>query len=114
MKKLIAYTRDGMHFHYRKEVKEISVWINNECDHPVCEESIAALLEEAGKSGRMQIYISENDKIDGSIDAFDCTPLYTNGQVSVCILELGSEIIWTSSDYYTKRIAEIKAKAINI
>lgn len=75
---LVAHASDGMGCAYEKEVTSISVWINGKCRHCVNDESVSALLKEAKKSGKIQIYICDNKKMDGNIDAFGSTPLYTN------------------------------------
>lgn len=92
---LMAHASDGMGCTYEKEVTSISVWINGKCGHRVDDESVSALLEEAGKSGKMQIYICDNKKMDGNIDAFGSTPLYTNGQLSVNKLIYNGNVVWS-------------------
>lgn len=72
------------------DVKIINVWIGRENRHHVCHKSICALLEEAKVSGRITV-----DE-DGSLDAYDSTPLYTNGQKSVRGLYVEEELIWGS------------------
>lgn len=64
------------------------------CGHRVNDESVAALLKEAKESGKMQIYICDN-KMEGKIDAFGGTPLYTNGQVSVYELVYNGTLVWS-------------------
>lgn len=91
---LIAYAYDGMRHTYEKEVTSISVWINGKCGHQVNDESVSALLKEAKESGKMQIYICDN-KMDGKIDAFGNTPLYTNGQFSVNELVYNGTVVWS-------------------
>lgn len=91
---LIAYAYDGMRHTYEKEVTSISVWINGKCGHQVNDESVSALLKEAKESGKMQIYICDN-KLDGKIDAFGGTPLYTNGQLSVNELIYNGTVVWS-------------------
>lgn len=83
---------------YEKEVASISVWINGKCEHRVDDESVSALLSEARKSGKMQIYICDNKKMDGDIDAFGSTPLYTNGQLSVNELIYNGNVVWSRSN----------------
>ena len=92
---LIAHVSDGMNNIIKKEVLSISVWITNKCNHSVNDESVSALIEEAKKSGKMQIYICDNKKLDGKIDAFDGTPLYTNGQLSVYELIYNGNVVWS-------------------
>lgn len=92
---LIAHASDGMRYTYEKEVTSISVWINGRCGHRVNDESVAALLNEAKETNKMQIYICDNNKLDGKIDAFDGTPLYTNGQLSVNELIYNGIVIWS-------------------
>lgn len=92
---LIAHVSDGMNNIIKKEVLSISVWIANKCNHSVNDESVSALIEEAKKSGKMQIYICDNKKLDGKIDAFDGTPLYTNGQLSVYELIYNGNVVWS-------------------
>lgn len=92
---LIAYAYDGMRHTYEKEVTSISVWINGKCGHQVNDESVSVLLKEANKSGKMQIYICDNKKLDGKIDAFGDTPLYTNGQLSVSELVYNGTLVWS-------------------
>ena len=92
---LIAHASDGMRNMFKKEVSSISVWINSRCGHPVNNESISALIEEANKSGKMQIYICDNRNLDGKIDSFEGTPLYTNGQVSVNELIYSGTVVWS-------------------
>lgn len=92
---LIAHASDGMRRIFKKEVSLISVWINGRCEHRVDDESVAALLKEAKKTNKMQIYICDNNKLDGNIDAFGCTPLYTNGQVNIDELIYNGTVIWS-------------------
>lgn len=92
---LIAHTSDGMRNTFKKEALSISVWIDNKCDHSINDESVSALIKQANKSGKMQIYICDNEKLDGNIDAFCGTPLYTNGQLSVNELIYNGTVVWT-------------------
>lgn len=92
---LIAHAYDGMGHTYEKEVTSISVWIDGRCGHQINDKSVSALLKEANKSGKMQIYICDNMKLDGKIDAFDDTPLYTNGQFSVNELVYNGTLVWS-------------------
>ena len=92
---LVAHASDGMGCAYEKEVTSISVWINEKCRHCVNDESVSALLKEAKKSGKIQIYICGNKKMDGNIDAFGSTPLYTNGQFSVNELIYNGNAVWS-------------------
>jgi hypothetical protein len=92
---LVAHASDGLGNILKKEVSLISVWINGRCGHCVNDESIAALLNEAKETNKMQIYICDNNKLDGKIDAFCGTPLYTNGQVSVYELIYNETVIWS-------------------
>lgn len=71
------------------DVNNVSVWYDRVCSHQVSEESIGHLLNEAARSGRMTY-----DTVTGSIDAFDSTPLYTNGQKSVIELKVNGVQIW--------------------
>ena len=64
---LIAYASDGMRSIFKKEVSLISVWINGRCEHRVDDESVAALLKEAKETNKMQIYICDNNKLDGKM-----------------------------------------------
>lgn len=43
----------------------------------------------------MQIYICDSKKLDGKIDAFGDTPLYTNGQLSVNKLVYNGTLVWS-------------------
>lgn len=92
---LIAFAFDGMRNIYEKEVKRISVWIDNKCDHSINDKSVSALIKQANKSGKMQIYISDYENLDGEIDAFGGTPLYTNGQFSVNRLMYNGTNVWS-------------------
>lgn len=92
---LIAYASDGMRSIFKKKVSLISVWINGRCKHRVDDESVAALLKEAKETNKMQIYICDNNKLDGNIDAFGGTPLYTNGQLSVNELIYNGTVVWS-------------------
>lgn len=92
---LVAHASDGMGCAYEKEVTSISVWINGKCRHCVNDESVSTLLKEAKKSGKIQIYICDNKKMDGNIDAFGSTPLYTNGQFSVNELIYNGNAVWS-------------------
>lgn len=91
---LIAHASDGMRNIF-KEVLSISVWIDNKCDHSISDESISALIAQANKSGMMQIYICDNKNLDGNVDAFNGTPLYTNGQLSVNELIYNETVVWS-------------------
>ena len=92
---LVAHASDGLGNILKKEVSLISVWINGRCGHCVNDESVSALLKEAKKSGKIQIYICDNKKMDGNIDAFGSTPLYTNGQFSVNELIYNGNAVWS-------------------
>ena len=92
---LVAHASDGMGCAYEKEVTSISVWITGRCRHCVNDESVSALLKEAKKSGKIQIYICDDKKMDGNIDAFGSTPLYTNGQFSVNELIYNGNAVWS-------------------
>tara|TARA_R110000772_G_scaffold35637_4_gene85801 strand:+ start:20518 stop:21030 length:513 start_codon:yes stop_codon:yes gene_type:complete len=94
---LIAVTRNGMAVERRTEINSISVWINKygqrpQCTHKPSKESIGALLADAIKSGRIVAYTSGES--EGNIDAFEGTPLYTNGQENVKQLIFNGKIIW--------------------
>lgn len=102
-KKLIAYGSDGMGYIYEKEVNRIDVLIGNKFEHFVCEESVLELIKDANHSGKMQIYICDNSKLDGKIDANLSTPLYTNGQKNVDKLEYNGITVWSRVDYYKLR-----------
>lgn len=91
---LIACASDGIGFIYEKEVTSISVWIDGKCNHCVNDESVSALLKEAKMSGKMYIYICDNKEIDGNIDAFGSTPLYTNGQLRVKKLIYNGNVVF--------------------
>ena len=92
---LIAKTFNGMHETKEIPVTSISAWIDRNSDHSVSATSINALLEYAKKSGQMQIYSNcIVESLDGKIDAYDGTPLYTNGQESVRELILDGKTIW--------------------
>jgi hypothetical protein len=90
--KLTAHTIDGIRCHKATEVTKISVWIDRTSEHKVNEQSINALLDESKKSKQMQCYIYGS--LTGDIDAFDGTPLFTNGAESVGWLELDGKIIY--------------------
>lgn len=92
---LIAHASDGMRHNFKKEVLSISVWIDNKCDHSINDESVSALIKQANKSGKMQIYICDNKRLDGKIDAFGDTPLYTNGQLNVDELIYNGTVVWS-------------------
>lgn len=98
--KLIAYASDGMGYKYEKEVISIGVLIGNRFNHFVCDGSVLELIKDANNSGKMQIYICDNPNLDGKIDASPCTPLYTNGQISVDELVYNGIIVWSKADYY--------------
>jgi len=87
-----AIAFNGMHREWPIPVNTVSVWIGREVEHIPTPESISALVSEAQKSGQMQIYYG--DYSPGKIDAFDGTPLFTNGQESVRVLldENGTEL----------------------
>lgn len=92
---LIAHVSNGMRHNFEKEVLSISVWIDNKCDHSINDKSVSALIKQANRSGKMQIYICDNKKLDGNIDAFGGTPLYTNGQLSVNELIYNGTVVWS-------------------
>jgi len=75
-------------------VESISVWIDKVSTHPVNEKSLKELLKQVALSGKMSIYAS--GEFTGQIDACSDTPLYTNGQLSVLALSIGSVMIWNS------------------
>lgn len=97
---LIAYASDGMGYKYEKAVTTIGVLIGNRFNHFVCDESVLELIKDANNSGKMQIYICDNPNLDGKIDANSCTPLCTNGQISVDKLVYNGIIVWSKADYY--------------
>lgn len=93
MKKLIAVCSYHTHEEYEIEVTKISVWIGLKNEHePDNIEAIKALVNEAMKSRKMQIY--SGGQFHGDIDAYDGTPLYTNGQVNVERLVYDGKVIW--------------------
>ena len=76
-------------------VKSINVWIDKNCNHPVNDNSIAALLKQAQESNQMQVYYGNH--LHGHIDAFNGTPLFSNGQRIVTKLEIDNQIVWQRS-----------------
>ncbi|MBS3778677.1 MAG: hypothetical protein KGY50_05255 [Candidatus Thermoplasmatota archaeon] len=89
---IIAHTKDGMKYKKQLPVQQIDVWMNGKVNHSINQQSLSALLEQAKHSNQMQIY--ENGPLDGIIDAFDGTPLFTNGQVSVVKLQADGFVVW--------------------
>ena len=86
--KAIVKTKDGMNLEQTFEVKSISVWYDKVCNHTVNERSISELLKEV-KSSNMMTYGPK-----GSVDAFDSTPLYSNGQKNVVELIVDGVTVW--------------------
>jgi hypothetical protein len=91
---IVAYCWDGSQVSRMVPVETISVWIDRVSTHPVNDKSLKALLHEVKTSNKMQIYASGQFK--GRIDAGSDTPLYTNGQLSVEVLMVGSVMLWSS------------------
>ena len=92
---LIAHATDGMKNVFKKEVLSISVWMDNRCNHSINDGSVSSLIKEENDSGKMQIYICDNKNLDGNIDAFGDTPLYTNGQLSINELIYNGTVVWS-------------------
>ncbi len=93
--KLIVHTTDGMNWKKLVPVETISVWIDHTVNHLPNQSSLNALLKQAKKSGRMHIYYCDGI-LNGTIDAFESTPLYSNGARAVEALELDGRVIWES------------------
>jgi hypothetical protein len=89
MKKYIAITKDGINIKKKLEINKINIWIDRTLKHDPSDEIISALIDASNKSGKMTI------TEDGGIDAFNETPLYTNGQRTViAIKDNNGELIW--------------------
>lgn len=89
MEKYIAITKDGMNIKKEIEINKISMWIGSDLKRNPNKENIQLLIDASVESGKMTI------TKDGEIDAFEDTPLYTNGQKSVIAIKSNTgELIW--------------------
>ena len=88
--KATVKTIDGMNFTQSFDVSTIKVWFDKTCNHPVNDESLQHLLNEA-KTSKMMTF----DPQDESVDAFVSTPIYTAGQMTVSELIVDGITVWS-------------------
>ena len=78
--------------HYPNEiraVRELVYWKDHICRHPVTWDNLLYFMSLAYKSNQITY-----DHDSGSIDPFDDTPLFTNGQVTCCAVLINEVKIW--------------------
>lgn len=96
---IYAVVVDGMNNKIKVPVKKVSTWINKESTHNVSQKSLESLLKDFSLSNNISIYYDKENKYYGTIDAFDSTPLYTNGQEKVKEIFINGKSFLKTNNY---------------